>query len=621
MKHARSEYIADTLQLVQKDVLTLIAVGHPLERIMSDLCRRVESLSPKAHCAIFCVDEARRLKILAAPSLPSFTAKAAARNSGDSAFVEQEAEAHLRWPFDIYDPVSGQLVAFHKQYLPSCIRASWASPIIAGGYVVGIFAFYFTKNRGANSFERQVVSTCVDLCAIAIEQAQSRDEINRLAYFDPLTGLGNRSMLKARAEVVFQRAREDGSAMALFYLDLDGFKAVNDLHGHKGGDQLLEKVGEKLRELAPDADLLIRLGGDEFVIAQRVDQVSHRTAEDWARLFSGGIGGRYLLDDGIEATIGVSIGVARFPADGTTIECLLAHADTALYKTKDRMSGGYLFFGAEMETEVLEHRALERDVCRAADLNQLSLAYQPVVCAATGIPSAFEALLRWHHPLRGWVGADKFIPAAENSGAIQKIGAFALLEACREAATWHHPLRLAVNVSPVQIVLADFALLVETVLIETGLSPLRLEIEVTESLFIRDSDSALRTLNRLKELGVTIAIDDFGTGYSSLSTLRSFPFDRIKIDRQFVSGMIKNPDDAAIVKSVLALAHAMNLKAVAEGVETEEQKSLLRLLGCDHFQGYLFGKPLPIGEYAELTGLYNSEIANRAGGHLAMANY
>ena len=600
MEHPFPSYAIDSLQLVQRDVLRLIAVGHPLTRIMSDLCSRVEMLSPQARCAIFQVEDGGRLKMLAAPSLLGLHEDGTAGTEIHESLTRETA-ARLGWQAGIHDPVSNYLAEFHRRHLPSSSKASWASPILAGGYVVGLFAFYFSTDREASSFERQAVSVCVDLCAIAIEQAQSREEIKRLAYFDQLTGLGNRSMLKARAESVMQHARDDGDAVALFYLDLDGFKAVNDLHGHGGGDQLLEKVGEKLRELAPDADLLIRLGGDEFVVVKRLNQVSP-TSDDWARRLSEGIGGRYQLRDGIVVTIGVSIGVARFPVDGTGIDSLLAHADTALYKVKSRMSGGYLFFDAEMETEQLDRRALERDVCLAEDLNQLSLAYQPVVCADTGAPAAFEALLRWHHPVRGCVAADKFIPAAENSGSIEKLGAYALREACREAATWELPLRVAVNVSPAQIVLADFAALVESVLVETGLSPLRLEIEVTESLFIRDSDSALRTLNRLKELGVTIAIDDFGTGYLSLSTLRSFPFDRIKIDRQFVSGMTQNPDDAAIVKSVLALAHAMNLKAVAEGVENEDQRTLLRLLGCDHFQGYLFGKPLPIREYAELIG-------------------
>ena len=246
-------------------------------------------------------------------------------------------------------------------------------------------------------------------------------------------------------------------------------------------------------------------------------------------------------------------------------------------------------------------RTLERDIRLALKAGQLSVAYQPQAAAQSGTVEAFEALLRWHHPERGAVPATEFIPAAESCGAIESLGAFVVREACREAATWPSPLRIAVNVSPAQIVLADFAGLVEQILAETGLDPSRLEIEVTESLFIRDSDSALQTLQRLQVMGVSVAIDDFGTGYSSLSTLRSFPFDRIKIDRSFVYNMTLDADDAAIVNSVLGLGRAMGLQVVAEGVETLEQLELLRLLGCHHLQGYLIGKPLPIAAYAHLT--------------------
>ncbi len=344
----------------------------------------------------------------------------------------------------------------------------------------------------------------------------------------------------------------------------------------------------------------MRLGGDEFlVVAGALDE--RGAFEALAEKLVAGVNGRYQLDQGLDAAIGVSIGVACFPEDGRDLDTLIAHADTALYRVKNGGRRGYAFFDSAMEREQRERRALERDVSLALEAGQLSLVYQPLADMRFGTIEGFEALMRWHHPQRGFVSPAEFIPAAESCGAIGDMGAFALRAACREASTWPAPLRIGVNVSPAQIVLADFAGLVEEILTETGLDPRRLEIEVTESLFIRDAHTALQTLQRLHSIGVSVAIDDFGTGFSSLGTLRSFPFDRIKIDRSFVNTMALDADDAAIVNSVLGLGRAMALLVVAEGVETHEQLQLLRQLGCHHVQGYLIGKPLPIGAYTHVT--------------------
>lgn len=609
MKHVSSDGAPDSLENIQKEFLTAIALGHSLDRITIALCKRVEALAPDCICSILQVDEHRRLKTLAAPSLPLDYVEAVDGIEIGPTVGSCGTAAYFGCPIEVTDIASDPLWAAYKELALSLgLRACWSSPISANGRVVGTFAFYFSQPRGASALERTIVSACVDLCAIAIEQSESRAKIQRLAYFDQLTGLGNRAMLKERGDEVLGVALSEGCNVALCYLDLDGFKAVNDLHGHNCGDQVLAKVGAKLRLLAPNADLVVRLGGDEFVVVQRIDSTPGAVYELAQRL-SEGICHRYEIDDGADAVIGVSIGVACFPNDGDNIERLIAHADTALYEVKKRRSGGYMLFDSRMETEQFERRALERDVCLAKDLKQLSLVYQPILSVEAGRPVGFEALLRWHHPLRGSVPTDNFIAAAESSGAIERIGSFALKEACREAATWQNPLRISVNVSPAQIVLGDFAELVESVLADSGLKPQRLEIEVTESLFIRDSDSALRTLNRLRDLGVSIAIDDFGTGFSSLSTLRSFPFDRIKIDRRFVSGMTTAPEDGAIVKAVLALGHAMNLSVVAEGVETEAQRSLLELLGCNYLQGFLFGRPLPIRHYADMLSASALKVA------------
>lgn len=585
------------LEALQKNILTSIARGYALEDVMRDLCTSVENIAPGAICSVLKIDEQFQLQTVAAPSLPLSYSTAidglrvgpCVGSCGTAAFTGR--------PVEVRDIATDPLWAdYKKMALPLGLRACWSSPIIAKSRVVGTFAFYFDTPRGPNDVEKSAVSTCVHLCAIALEQAEFRQKINDLAFHDQLTRLGNRSMLKERIGSILEDAELNDQTVAILYIDLDGFKAVNDLHGQSAGDRLLVCVAERLRALATEAELIVRLGGDEFLIVARETRSSRR--QTLAGKLATGLRDRYEVHDTIEIVIGASIGIATYPNDGTELETLLAHADTALHRVKDRSPGGFAFFEPAMEAEQAQRRAMERDISLAVELNQLSMVYQPVVSAETGMICSFEALVRWNHSAHGEVGPDVFIPAAERCGAIKRIGEFALWQACYEAATWNASVRVAVNISPAQVVLTDFAGLVEQVLLQTGLPPWRLELEVTESLFIRDSDSALRTLRRLRDAGILITLDDFGTGYSSLSTLRSFPFDHLKIDRQFVRGMNRNSDDAAIVESILAMAHAMNLKVVAEGVEGMDQLAQLRALRCDYVQGYLLGRPSPIKNYS-----------------------
>jgi predicted signal transduction protein with EAL and GGDEF domain len=324
-----------------------------------------------------------------------------------------------------------------------------------------------------------------------------------------------------------------------------------------------------------------------------------------ARALAEALRDRYVLEDGLELKAAASIGVACFPDDGSDLDTLIGEADTALNQVKSAGRGGYTFYSPKMDAEKRARQAFERDVSVAVTAGQLSVLYQPQADAHSCSVRGFEALLRWKHPIHGFVSPDKFIPAAEACGAIEGIGAFVLREALQQAAKWPKHLRVAVNVSPAQIIHADFAELVERTLSETGVDPRRLEIEVTESLFIYDENAALKTLERLKGLGLSVAMDDFGTGYSSLRTLRSFPFDRIKIDRSFIFDMVANADAAAIVNSIMGLGRALGRPVVAEGVETKEQLELLQLQGCNEVQGYLIGKPLPIEAYSHVTGVPN----------------
>lgn len=444
------------------------------------------------------------------------------------------------------------------------------------------------------------MARCAHLCALAIEHWAAQNRVRRLAYTDSLTGLGNRALVIEKLPEIVRQAASAGKEVALFLVDLDGFRAINALRGQKVGDQLLSEMAKRIRDYAAGADLVARLGSDEFLVIQTETEGGPEFATAAAGLRAH-LSERYPIEGESDVKADTSIGVACFPRDGADFDSLLGRADTALRNLKNSGSPGTAFYTMEMDAEKRERQAFQRDIAMAACAGQLSLVYQPQADAATCAVNGFEVLLRWHHPVHGAVPPAKFIPAAEASGAIVDIGAYVLRQAMHDAVKWNKPLRVAVNVSAAQIVHADFARLVEHALKQTKLDPRRLEIEVTESLFIYDNDVALKTLEAVKALGVSVAIDDFGTGYSSLSTLRAFPFDRIKIDRGFVFDMVENKDAAAIVDAILGLGRAMGRPVVAEGVETREQLDQLQRLGCHEVQGYMIGKPRPIKEYASIV--------------------
>ena len=431
------------------------------------------------------------------------------------------------------------------------------------------------------------------------ERIASETRMERLAHHDVLTGLANRTLLRRRLEEEIARGQVGGPGFAVLCLDLDRFKPVNDVYGHAAGDQLLQQVAQRLAACLRHTDLCARTGGDEFVILLALTDEPDR-AQALAERLLGTLSHPFDLGFA-EVTISLSVGVALFPEDGATAEEILRAADIALYRAKEGGRADVAFFHAGMDEEVRRRHALERDLREAVARGEMTLAWQPQADAATGRVSGFEALLRWQHPERGAVSPGVFIPIAEASGAILPIGAWVLRTAAAEAAGWPNPLRVAVNVSALQIQQGDFPQLVEDVLAETGLDPARLEIEVTESLLITDTERTRRTLDALKSLGVQLSLDDFGTGYSSLSMLRNFPFDRVKMDRSFVSSLTESDNSAALVHGILGLSRGLGLPVVAEGVETEAQFRVLKAAHCAEIQGYLIGKPQPITSYDGLT--------------------
>jgi len=442
--------------------------------------------------------------------------------------------------------------------------------------------------------QRYLLSLAEDIT----ERKQAEARIEHLAHYDALTELPNRADFVECLARTIDAAKLNEASFAVLSIDLDRFKEVNDMFGHAVGDDVLRQMSQQLRALAGDA-YLARLGGDEFtLIAPNGDHPA--LAEIFARRLHAGVA-TDLEQNGQHLRVGISIGIAIFPADGTDATTLLNNADAALTRAKAAGRGKTRFFEIEMDNRLRERRAIQNELASAIARSELRLHYQPQT-KIDGEVIGFEALLRWQNPQRGMVSPATFIPVAEESGLIMQIGEWVLHEACREAASWPRPLQVAVNLSPIQFRHGDLAGLVHSVLLETGLSPTRLELEITEGVLVEDFDRGLSILRRLKALGVRIAMDDFGTGYSSLSYMQAFPFDKIKIDQSFISKVKSNPQSAAIVRAVIGLAHGLNLPVLAEGVETRPQLDFLAGESCDEVQGYLLGRPQPIAEYFDLIG-------------------
>ncbi|MGB6175292.1 MAG: EAL domain-containing protein [Methylocella sp.] len=438
----------------------------------------------------------------------------------------------------------------------------------------------------------------------AKRQAEAR--IAHMAHHDALTGLPNRVLFHERLDEALLRVRRDRDKFAVLYLDLDEFKNVNDTLGHAAGDKLLVAVAERLRTCLRDCDMVARFGGDEFAVLQ-IGLAGPHEAGAFADRIVTLLSEPYDID-GQQVVIGASVGIALAPADGETSDQLLRNADMALYRAKEDGRCTFCFFQPGMDARLRAHHTLELDLRKALAAGEFEVYYQPLVTLETGVISGFEALLRWHHPVRGMVTPAKFIPLAEETGLIVPIGEWVLRQACAEAVAWPDDLKVAVNLSPVQFKKGNLPQVVFATLASAGLPAARLELEITESIFLAESKTNLATLRRLRALGVAISMDDFGTGYSGLSYLRAFPFDKIKIDRSFISELGDSADCMAIIKAITHLGSNLGIPTLAEGVETKKQLSWLREVGCTEMQGYLFSRPVPA---SEIAGLLSSQRMSR----------
>ena len=508
------------------------------------------------------------------------------------------------------DYVADQRVAaFHAIVRSDGAQSGGAFPLLVGGEAVGIM-IYMSSDKGTFTPEfAELLQRLADNVSFALENFDRADEKTRaderieyLASHDSLTDLPNREMFNGMLRRAIEAAERYQRRFALLFIDLDRFKVINDSLGHDAGDRLLVEIGGRLRRALRSSDVVARLGGDEFVVileeaAERPEV--ERIAGELLSVLS-----QPLQLSGHECQTTASIGIAMYPSDGTDMQTLTKNADIAMYLAKEDGKNGFRFFTREFKTQSIERLTLESALRRALERDQFTLHYQPKIDMASGQITGVEALLRWNHPDLGSVSPAQFIPLAEETGVIVPIGRWVLKEACAQNMAWQRrglrPVTMAVNLSPRQF--ADSHLLhdVDEALLASGMSPVLLQLEVTESMVMRNVSRAIKILDAIQSRGIRLAIDDFGTGYSSMSLMKQFPIDTIKIDRSFVRDLPVDSEDQAIAQAIISMGKALGMTVVAEGVETPEQQAFLRSHACDEMQGFLFSKPLPAGQMADL---------------------
>lgn len=471
-----------------------------------------------------------------------------------------------------------------------------------------------TKRYYKNHLEELVTERTAEMHRQITERQRAEEKVNRIAYYDSLTHLPNPTLFRDRLTQELSINGDSKNKLATIFISLDRFRAVNDTLGYSVGEQLVEKAAGRLSQIASKTDTLAYFGGDQFALllkeingVEDVTKVLQRIREAFTDSFKCGEH---------ELFVTASFGISLFPDDGADCQTVLKNSGAALFQVQQNGGNSYQFFTTDMHDKAFKRLSLESDLRRALERDEFVLYYQPQVCAQTDQITGVEALVRWQHPEHGLVPPDEFIPIAEDTGMIVELGQWVLNTACRQSMAWQNagfvPLRMGVNLSPRQLEQSDLVNIINSIILETGLEPTCLELEVTESLMIGDARQTIETLRQLRERGVKVSIDDFGTGYSSLSQLQNIPLDVLKIDRSFVRDMMLNRNIIAIVKTIIALAHNFKLKTVAEGVETEDQASFLRQLGCNELQGYLFSKPLPPGELELLLTKQQLAISGRA---------
>jgi diguanylate cyclase (GGDEF)-like protein/PAS domain S-box-containing protein len=577
-------------------VLQIMAQTESLQEVLNLLCQEVSRIAPEISVTIAQIGNDSRLRTLAAPGFPT-------------EYISQT---------DGIDPSpqssSLGLAAFHgepvlvrdikndpgwtvgkRETLELGYKACWAIPIKAhDNRVDGVLAFYYRVCRRPNKLHAQLAEVAASLCAQAMEQAQSRARIHRLAFFDSLTSLPNRSLLYIQANQAIAQAIRDNTQLAVLFLDVDHFKQVNDSLGHPAGDALLRIVAERLREAIREVDILCRYSGDEFVIVLTQCDSVHATE----------LAGRLLAVLSESCQIGeiplspaASIGISLFPENGNNIDTLIHAADMAMYQAKQKGRGCFSFFSGQLNLIAKERFTLESSLRVALETNQLRLYYQPQVNIETHRLHGMEALVRWNDPQLGHVAPSRFIPLAEKSGLMNYLSQWVLNEACRQLAQWRQQgftiPSISVNLSPIDFHNLKLPQYIEAILRSHGLLPGDLLVEITEGVLMDSNPNVMRTINEIRALGVRLSIDDFGTGYSSLAYLRKLPVNELKLDQSFVHALSHDQSTRALTNAVMHIGDSMGLLVVAEGVEHSTQRNLLKAQGYQIVQGNLFSPPLP----------------------------
>ncbi|MFN0166560.1 MAG: EAL domain-containing protein [Bryobacteraceae bacterium] len=582
-------------------VLEMIARREPIDEVLRQLAAMVERQHPELMACLMLARDSR-LYVAAAPNLPEEFVRSmdgvwAGRTMGSCA-----SAAYWRKPIFAHDiATDANWTDQRATALKHELRSAWSMPILTGrGDLVGTLAVYQRRPAKPEPHHLRLLQMTTGSAALAIEHRRLTEELAFQAHHDALTGLPNRKLLHERLQQAIVAARRTLTHIALLYIDLDQFKLVNDTMGHPAGDRLLQQTACRLTQCTRESDTVARLSGDEFVILAEglpddkgIQRVANAVLESLREPFE---------LDGQEVFATASVGVSLFPRDATDAEGLLRAADSAMYRAKHGGKNRYQHFSPEISAACLERFSVENHLRRALDRNEFSVYYQPQFEVKTGRLAGYEALLRWTHPKLGIVSPSRFIPIAEESGLIIGIGQWILRHACGQARAWQSPAALfrtiSVNVSALQLSQPDFVQSVLFALEASGLDPCCLELEITESLLMRDVEDFARKMSALRSLGVRVSVDDFGTGYSSLSYLQRLPVDVLKLDRSFVDGLKKAGNGRALVQSVVSMAHELGLKVTAEGIETHQQLEAIHETGCDLAQGYLLGIPAPAGAVA-----------------------
>jgi len=583
----------------ERRVLEAIATGSSLPEVLDLLCRLVEEQSGWTLCSVHLLgQDSGHLELAAAPSVPAELRNAMARvpvgpragSCGAAAWGRQQVIVS-----DLAgDPLWQELRSTTRS---NGLRACWSLPIPGGlNPVLGTFTVFIREPRDPSPAETALTARITNIAKIAIERHESEQRIRQLAHYDALTGLPNRAQFNQVLDHALSRAQRAGTSVALLFVDVDRFKNINDTLGHDVGDRMLREVASRLRQCLRTSDVVARFGGDEFIVMLEDVPDSEHAASVAAKVLEA-IAQPLAVGDR-ELHVTASIGISAYPADGGDLHALQKHADIAMYRAKEQGRNNWRYYSPQADTHSLERLTLETQLRRALEREELVLHYQPKQDIVSGRVTGMEALVRWQHPDHGLVAPADFIPLAEETGLIVPMGKWVLRRACEDTAQLVRAhrmgaLRVAVNLSAPHFSDDHLIELVSETLREFGVEASLLEVEVTESMVMRNAEHAARILARLKDMGVHVAMDDFGTGYSSLAGLKRFPIDTIKIDRTFIQGLPGDNDDATLTKAIIAMAHSLRLKTVAEGVETREQLEFLRGHDCDAIQGYYFSRPLP----------------------------